>query len=192
MICFSHDHLGHGLSEGERATVPNIEWFVDDVIQHVAKVTVGSYRIPFIPNIGNAISANITRKIFSDEASISKAAFLYFWTFYGRFDSTKVREDVILRKVKSPTYINVKEKVLPSIPPIYFKPEQNVPFCNRAIQRNPRLFEGVVLMGPLVKPIEEVTMSQYIAARITSLFTPKYEAASFPLVRKRHLRMTKR
>ena len=44
-------------------------------------------------------------------------------------------------------------------------------------------------MGPLVKPIEEVTMSQYIAARITSLFTPKYEAASFPLVRKRHLRM---
>ena len=105
MICFSHDHLGHGLSEGERATVPNIEWFVDDVIQHVAKVTVGSYRIPFIPNIGNyidEISTNITRKIFSDEASISKAAFLYFRTFYGRFDSTKVRENVILRKVKSP------------------------------------------------------------------------------------------
>ena len=44
-------------------------------------------------------------------------------------------------------------------------------------------------MGPLVKPIEEVTMSQYIAARITSLFTPKYEAASFPLVRKRHLKI---
>ena len=45
-------------------------------------------------------------------------------------------------------------------------------------------------MGPLVKPIEEVTMSQYIAARITSLFTPKYEAASFPLVRICRFRMT--
>ena len=74
-------------------------------------------------------------------------------------------------------------------PPIFFKAAQYISFCNRAIQRNPRLFEGVVLMGPLVKPIEEVTMSQYIAARITSLFTPKYEAASFPLVRNRHLRM---
>ena len=101
MICFSHDHLGHGLSEGERATVPNIEWFVDDVIQHVAKVTIGSYRIPFIPNIGNEISTNITRKILSDEASISKATFLYFRTFYGRFDSITVRENIILPKVKS-------------------------------------------------------------------------------------------
>ena len=73
--------------------------------------------------------------------------------------------------------------------PIFFKPEHCVPFSNRTIQRNPRLFEGVVLMGPLVKPIEEVTMSQYIAARITSLFTPKYEAASFPLVRKRHVKI---
>ena len=100
LICFSHDHLGHGLSEGERATVPNIEWFVDDVIQHVAKVTVGSYRIPFISNIGNDISTKLNRNIFSDEASISKATFLYFRTFYGRFDSTKVRENVILRKVK--------------------------------------------------------------------------------------------
>ena len=97
LICFSHDHLGHGLSEGERATVPNIEWFVDDVIQHVAKVTVGSYRLPFIPNIGNDIITEINCNIFSDEASISKATFLYFRTFYGRFDSTKVRENVILR-----------------------------------------------------------------------------------------------
>ena len=108
MICFSHDHLGHGLSEGERATVPNIEWFVDDVIQHVAKVAVGSYRLPFIPNIGkeiNLYSTKIDCKIFSDEASISKAAFLYFRTFYGRTDSTKVRENVILRKVKSPMCI---------------------------------------------------------------------------------------
>ena len=55
MICFSHDHLGHGLSEGERATVPNIEWFVDDVIQHVAKVVLGSYRLPFTQNTGNEI-----------------------------------------------------------------------------------------------------------------------------------------
>ena len=102
LICFSHDHLGHGLSEGERATVPNIEWFVDDVIQHVAKVTVGSYRLPFIPNIGNEISTKINCNIFSDEASISKATFLYFRTFYGRFDSTKVRENVIIRKVNSP------------------------------------------------------------------------------------------
>ena len=37
-ICFSHDHLGHGISEGDRATVPSIEWYVDDVIQHVSKV----------------------------------------------------------------------------------------------------------------------------------------------------------
>ena len=102
MICFSHDHLGHGLSEGERATVPNIEWFVDDVIQHVAKVTVGSYRLPFIPNIGNEISTKINCTIFSDEASISKATFLYFWTFYGRVDSIKVREkDYIFSKTKT-------------------------------------------------------------------------------------------
>ena len=40
MICFSHDHLGHGLSEGERATVPDIEWYVDDVIQHVLRVRI--------------------------------------------------------------------------------------------------------------------------------------------------------
>ena len=105
LICFSHDHLGHGLSEGERATVPNIEWFVDDVIQHVAKVTVGSYRLPFIPNIGNEISTKINCTIFSDEASISKATFLYFRTFYGRFDSTKVRGNVILREVKIAIYI---------------------------------------------------------------------------------------
>ena len=94
MICFSHDHLGHGLSEGERATVPNIEWFVDDVIQHVAKVTVGSYRIPIILNMGNEISTKMNCNLFSDEASISKVAFLYFRTFYGRFDCTKVRENV--------------------------------------------------------------------------------------------------
>ena len=38
MICFSHDHLGHGMSEGERATIPDVEWYVDDVIQHVLRV----------------------------------------------------------------------------------------------------------------------------------------------------------
>ena len=39
MICFSHDHLGHGMSEGERATIPDVEWYVDDVIQHVLRVS---------------------------------------------------------------------------------------------------------------------------------------------------------
>ena len=47
MICFSHDHLGHGLSEGERATVPDIEWYVDDVIQHITKVRVCVLSVSF-------------------------------------------------------------------------------------------------------------------------------------------------
>ena len=54
---------------------------------------------------------------------------------------------------------------------------------NRAIQRNPGIFKGMVLMGPLIKPIEEVSTSQFFAARIASFVWPKYEAISFPLVR---------
>ena len=28
------------MSEGERATIPDVEWYVDDVIQHVLRVSI--------------------------------------------------------------------------------------------------------------------------------------------------------
>uniref|UniRef100_A0A803JV43 Monoglyceride lipase n=1 Tax=Xenopus tropicalis TaxID=8364 RepID=A0A803JV43_XENTR len=34
-VVFSHDHVGHGQSEGERMTVPDFHIFVRDVIQHL-------------------------------------------------------------------------------------------------------------------------------------------------------------
>ena len=53
---------------------------------------------------------------------------------------------------------------------------------NRAVQRNPGTFHGMVLMGPLIKLVEEVTTPQFIAARVANFVVPKYEAVSFPLV----------
>ena len=54
---------------------------------------------------------------------------------------------------------------------------------NRAVQRNPGIFNGMVLMGPLIKPVEEVSTSQHLAVRIASFIAPRYQAISFPLVR---------
>lgn len=34
MMVFGHDHLGHGESDGKRAYIENVDYYVDDVIQH--------------------------------------------------------------------------------------------------------------------------------------------------------------
>ena len=51
------------------------------------------------------------------------------------------------------------------------------------MQRNPGIFHGMVLMGPLIELVEEVSTPQVIAARMASFIAPKFEAVSFPLVR---------
>ena len=42
-LAFGHDHLGHGLSSGDRATVPNMELYVDDIVCHTLR-----YKAPWI------------------------------------------------------------------------------------------------------------------------------------------------
>merc|ERR1712142_65874 len=36
-LAFGHDHLGHGLSSGNRATVADMELYVDDIAVHVLR-----------------------------------------------------------------------------------------------------------------------------------------------------------
>ena len=52
----------------------------------------------------------------------------------------------------------------------------------RAVQRNPGLFHGMVLMGPFIKTTEEIPMSQIMAARLGSYVYPTFQMKSFPLV----------
>ena len=52
----------------------------------------------------------------------------------------------------------------------------------RAVQRNPGLFNGMALMGPLIKTTEEIPTSQILAARLASYVYPTFQARSFPLV----------
>ena len=42
LLVFGHDHIGHGLSDGERAVVSNLdEVYVNDVFLHVFTVRAG-------------------------------------------------------------------------------------------------------------------------------------------------------
>jgi len=111
MICFSHDHLGHGMSEGERATIPDVEWYVDDVIQHVLRFKCHYRNTPFFI-FGHSMGGLIAL---------------------------------------------------------------------RAVQRNPGLFHGMVLMGPLIQITEEIPPSQILAARLVNYLVPTFQAKSFPL-----------
>lgn len=111
LICFSHDHLGHGLSEGDRATVPNIELYVDDVMQHATKFKYKYRSLPFFI-FGHSMGGLIALRV---------------------------------------------------------------------VQRNPGLFHGMVLMGPLIKLVEEVPTSHVFAARVANYVAPNFEAISFPL-----------
>lgn len=38
LLVFGHDHVGHGLSDGERANVKDMDEYVNDVFHHVAAV----------------------------------------------------------------------------------------------------------------------------------------------------------
>ena len=38
LLVFGHDHIGHGLSDGDRASVADLEVYVNDVFHHVASV----------------------------------------------------------------------------------------------------------------------------------------------------------
>ena len=40
MMVFGHDHLGHGESDGKRAYIENVDYYVDDVIQHCMTMQV--------------------------------------------------------------------------------------------------------------------------------------------------------
>ena len=40
MMVFGHDHLGHGESDGKRAYIENVDFYVDDVIQHCMTMQV--------------------------------------------------------------------------------------------------------------------------------------------------------
>ena len=53
----------------------------------------------------------------------------------------------------------------------------------RVVQRNPRLFHGMVLLGPLIKSCEEIPPLQMYAVRLANYIAPNFEAISFPLVR---------
>ena len=55
-------------------------------------------------------------------------------------------------------------------------------FFARAVQRNPGLFHGMVLMGPLIQTTEEIPPSQVLAARLANYVVPTFQAKSFPLV----------
>lgn len=97
MICFSHDHLGHGMSEGERATIPDVEWYVDDVIQHVLRVNFIisdiHISIPFEYNIFMEIyqGVNISMAIyFLVQMPVSQHTVFHFRSFNGRTDCFKV------------------------------------------------------------------------------------------------------
>ena len=92
MICFSHDHLGHGMSEGERATIPDVEWYVDDVIQHVLRVNfiISDFYI-LIPFHGDISRGEYFYEInFSVQMSVSEHAVLHFRSFNGWTDCFKV------------------------------------------------------------------------------------------------------
>ena len=92
MICFSHDHLGHGMSEGERATIPDVEWYVDDVIQHVLRVNfiiLEFYILVKFMEIYQGVNIFITM-IFLVQMSVSEHAVLHFWSFHGWTDCFKV------------------------------------------------------------------------------------------------------
>ena len=43
-LVFGHDHSGHGLSEGPRGSVDDVDHFVNDVIFHVTKVRLFLFR----------------------------------------------------------------------------------------------------------------------------------------------------
>ena len=92
MICFSHDHLGHGMSEGERATIPDVEWYVDDVIQHVLRVNfiiLEFYILVKFMEIYQGVNIFITM-IFLVQMSVSEHAVLHFRSFNGWTDCFKV------------------------------------------------------------------------------------------------------
>ncbi|KAL9959395.1 hypothetical protein ACROYT_G032717 [Oculina patagonica] len=45
-LAFSHDHVGHGRSDGERVQVSNFDCYVRDVFQHIDQVTAINSGIP--------------------------------------------------------------------------------------------------------------------------------------------------
>ena len=45
-LCCGHDHIGHGLSGGERVQIKSMEEYVDPVVSHCTAVTK---KIPGLP-----------------------------------------------------------------------------------------------------------------------------------------------
>jgi len=110
-LAFGHDHVGHGLSSGDRATIGDLELYVDDIVCHT------------------------------------------------------LRYKALYR----------------SLPCFIFGHSMGGLLALRAVQRNPKMFRGMVLEGPLIKSVAEFTPASVMALKLTNLLYPDYEAVEFPL-----------
>lgn len=59
MLAFSHDHVGHGKSEGERVQVESMDWYVKPVIKHINMVKEQNPGLPFYI-VGHSMGGLIT------------------------------------------------------------------------------------------------------------------------------------
>ena len=54
-------------------------------------------------------------------------------------------------------------------------------YLSRAVQRNPKLYRGMVLEGPLIHSVAEFTPATAMALKLANRVCPDYEAVEFPL-----------
>lgn len=69
MFVFSHDHVGHGLSEGDRVHVEHSRTFIDDVVQHVNLIKAKYTDVPLFI-IGHSVGGLITLKTALDNPNL--------------------------------------------------------------------------------------------------------------------------
>ena len=121
-LAFGHDHLGHGLSSGDRATIGDLELYVDDIVCHTLRYKALYRSLPcFI--FGHSMGGLLALRYLE----------ISFWNYilvFKRYFAEAVVIGILLF---------------------------------RAVQRNPKMFRGMVLEGPLIKVYIRTPMAVNLA-----------------------------